>query len=35
MAFKLNRATAEDNIQVYRYDFFTGFMLLIMKLFML
>jgi hypothetical protein len=35
MAAKLNQTTMDENVQVYRNDFFTGFMLLIKKLFML
>ncbi|SNY95092.1 hypothetical protein SAMN06265377_0758 [Flagellimonas pacifica] len=35
MASKLTQATMDENIQVYRNDFFTGVMLLIKKLFML
>ncbi len=35
MAPKLNQSAVDENIQVYRNDFFTGFMLLIKKLFML
>jgi len=35
MAAKLNHTTMDENVQVYRNDFFTGFMLLIKKLFML
>ncbi|CAN0605727.1 unnamed protein product [Ectocarpus sp. 12 AP-2014] len=35
MAPKLNQTSVDDNIQVYRNDFFTGFILLIKKLFML
>lgn len=35
MAPKLNQTSMEDSIQVYRNDFFAGFMLLIKKLFML
>ncbi len=34
MALK-SKTTMEENVQVYRNDFFTGFMLLIKKLFML
>ncbi|NYJ26471.1 hypothetical protein GGE08_000503 [Muricauda sp. ARW1Y1] len=34
MALKSN-TTMNENVQVYRNDFFTGFMLLIKKLFML
>ncbi len=35
MAFKINHKAMDENVQVYRNDFFTGFMLLIKKLFML
>lgn len=35
MAPKFTRSSVEENVQVYRNDFFTGFMLLIKKLFML
>jgi hypothetical protein len=35
MAAKLNHTTMDESVQVYRNDFFTGFMLLIKKLFML
>ncbi len=35
MATKLNHTTMDESVQVYRNDFFTGFMLLIKKLFML
>jgi len=34
MALK-TQTTMDENVQVYRNDFFTGFMLLIKKLFML
>lgn len=34
MSLKSNN-TMDENVQVYRNDFFTGFMLLIKKLFML
>ncbi|AEM70462.1 hypothetical protein Murru_1421 [Allomuricauda ruestringensis DSM 13258] len=34
MALK-SKTTMDENVQVYRNDFFTGFMLLIKKLFML
>lgn len=30
-----SKTTMDENVQVYRNDFFTGFMLLIKKLFML
>lgn len=35
MAPKLNQTSVDDNVQVYRNDFFTGFIMLIKKLFML
>lgn len=35
MALKSNRSALDENVQVYRNDYFTGCMLLIKKLFML
>ncbi len=35
MASRFNHRAMDENVQVYRNDFFTGFMLLIKKLFML
>lgn len=35
MATKLSQASMDETVQVYRNDFFTGFILLIKKLFML